>query len=108
MENDKILWKVYCGLKTRTGERIDPNLPIRAADRFFPDGYTLYRANGRWKGENEETLIFEILVPWGAGNNIVEFARALCAVAIQESILVTCVTLRDNFLVSLKESWGND
>lgn len=94
-----VLWRVYVGLNTEEGETVDGRLYERCADRYFSEGYTLFRATGAWKGEREETYIFEIFIPWGEGRQVVSFAEELKRLGNQDSVLVTNVSVKDNFLV---------
>ena len=93
------LTKIYCGLDTN-GHNVDAHkLALRLAAEWFPNGHTVYEANGRWNGEvgviNEPTIVIEVM----CGQDEVEreahhfavqcFAGDYKKFAYQENVLIT-------------------
>lgn len=91
--------RIYCGLDTN-GRDVDAHkLALKLAADWFPNGHTVYEANGRWNGEvgviNEPTIVVEVL----CGTNEVErahhhkmvqcFAGDYKNFAYQESVMIT-------------------
>ena len=59
--------RLYCGLSipgggTVTQSDLDAFIVAEVEPRF-PEGFTVWRARGQWKGGNEETMVIEILHP---------------------------------------------
>jgi hypothetical protein len=59
--------RLYCGLSipgggTVTQADLDAFIASEVEPRF-PEGFTVWRARGQWKGGNEETMVIEILHP---------------------------------------------
>jgi len=57
--------RLFCGLSIPgagavTQSDVDAFIAAEVEPRF-PDGFTVWRARGHWKGGNEETLVIEIL-----------------------------------------------
>lgn len=62
--------RLYCGLKTRAGVLIAP-AELEAflddvVEAQFPQGFTVFRAQGRWRGGQEEVMVIEIVHPMDA------------------------------------------
>jgi len=86
--------RIYCGLQT-------PHLTTDQADQLvrdlalahFPNGHTIYQAEGRWKGVmtecNEITLIIEVWEVAGFGTPPYEgFAVDYKELGRQESVVI--------------------
>ena len=59
--------RLFCGLSIPGGgsvsqAELDAFVEEVVATRF-PDGFTVWRAHGHWKGGNEESLVIEIIHP---------------------------------------------
>jgi len=59
--------RLYCGLSVRDGgsvseEQIESFLREVVEPRF-PDGFTVWRARGQWRGGGEEAIVIEIVRP---------------------------------------------
>ena len=86
--------RIYCGLQA-------PDLTVDQAEQLvrdlamahFPNGHTVYEAEGRWKGLmvecNERTLIVEVWEVAGFGSpSYGDFAIDYKELARQESVVV--------------------
>ncbi len=72
--------RIFCGLSIPGGGQvtqteIDTFIEEVVTPRF-PDGFTIWRAKGQWRGGNEETLVIEILHPYD-----IRFDRAVEEIA---------------------------
>ena len=59
--------RLFCGVSvpgggTVTDAQVDAFL-TEVVEPRFPDGFTVWRANGRWRGGGEETVVIEIVRP---------------------------------------------
>lgn len=59
--------RLFCGLSIPGGgtvsqAELDAFL-VEVVEPRFPDGFTVWRANGRWRGGAEEVMILEIVHP---------------------------------------------
>jgi hypothetical protein len=59
--------RLFCGLSIADGgvvsqAELDAFIAEEVATRF-PDGFTVWRAQGHWQGGNEESLVIEIVRP---------------------------------------------
>ena len=93
------LTKIYCGLDTN-GHDVDAHkLALELAAKYFPNGHTVYEANGRWTGEvgviNEPTIVVEVMCSSDEierdqhHHSVQMFAGDYKDLAKQESVLVT-------------------
>ena len=61
--------RLYCGLSIPSGGEISEAEVEAFLDEVvetrFPEGYTVFRARGMWKGGEEQTLVLEIVHPYG-------------------------------------------
>ena len=86
--------RVFCGLQSPDlGETEAANLVNDLAMAHFPNGHTIYEANGRWKGAmvecNERTLIVEVWEVEGFGQPpYIDFAADYKELARQESVVI--------------------
>ncbi len=59
--------RLFCGLNIPDGGAVTQSdidaFIAQEVEPRFPDGFTVWRARGHWKGGNEETLVIEILHP---------------------------------------------
>jgi hypothetical protein len=59
--------RLYCGLNIPDGGAVAPSdidaFIAQEVEPRFPEGFTVWRARGHWKGGSEETLVIEILHP---------------------------------------------
>ena len=106
------LYRIYCGLDTNNKEdqygkvcfyngrrQSAKELALILAAECFPNGHTVYEANGRWMGEvgviNESTIIVEFMageqqiLDGSAHKAVARFAGLYKVNAYQESVLVT-------------------
>lgn len=92
-------YKIFCGTDTN-GHNVDAESIIKErAAKYFPNGHTVYYADGRWIGEvgviNERTIVVEFLTD----NRLIDerrvsqFAADFKRYCYQESVLVTCQEL---------------
>lgn len=62
--------RLYCGRAIDgAGEVTDAEVEEfleEVVEARFPEGFTVWVAEGRWKGEEERTLVIEIVHPYGA------------------------------------------
>ena len=93
------LTRIYCGLDTNGHDVDAKEVALSLAAKYFPNGHTVYDANGRWTGEvgviDEPTIVVEVL----CSSNEIErdkhhhavqlFAGAYKDHAKQESVMVT-------------------
>lgn len=57
-----LLHRIYLGGDNRKGgARFDEAAVVDAVSAYHPDGFTLLRAIGYWRGKAEQTWIIEIL-----------------------------------------------
>ena len=59
--------RLFCGLSIPGGgtvsqEELDAFI-VEVVEPRFPQGFTMWRAQGRWRGGSEETVVLEILHP---------------------------------------------
>jgi hypothetical protein len=59
--------RLFCGLSipgggTVTQQDIDAFI-VEVVEPRFPQGFTMWRAQGRWRGGSEETMVLEIIHP---------------------------------------------
>ena len=86
--------RIFCGLQSPDlGETEAANLVNDLAMAHFPNGHTIYEANGRWKGVltecNERTLIVEVWEVDGFGKPpYASFAADYKDLARQESVVI--------------------
>lgn len=91
--------RIYCGLDTN-GHDVDANkVALDLAAKFFPNGHTVYEANGRWTGQvgviDEPTIVVEVLCSSNEFERkqhhqaVQSFAGAYKEDAYQESVMVT-------------------
>ncbi len=89
------IYKVYCGLDTNGHDVNASQIAHDLAAKYFPNGHTVYEANGRWIGEvgviDEPTIIIEFLTttPKEDAQRVGKFAFDYKNLAFQESVLVT-------------------
>lgn len=93
------LYRFFLGLDTNGLQVDSQSIANSLAAKYYPNGHTVYDANGRWFGEvgviDEATLIVETLVSDqqvadGSGESTaLSFAQSYKAAANQESVLVT-------------------
>lgn len=62
--------RLFCGLSipgggTVTQQELDAFI-VDVVEPRFPDGFTVWRAQGRWRGGGEEVMIIEIVHPFEA------------------------------------------
>ncbi|MFL6247154.1 MAG: DUF3574 domain-containing protein [Thermoanaerobaculia bacterium] len=61
--------RLFCGLSIPGGGTVSqPELDafiLEVVEPRFPDGFTMWRAQGRWRGGGEEVMVLEILHPYG-------------------------------------------
>jgi hypothetical protein len=88
-------YRVYCGLNARPGERttkavVATNrlIALTLADKHL-DGYTAYETQGRWQGDSEPTLVFEVVTNDPDREFIVAFCQAYKLQANQEAVFLT-------------------
>lgn len=93
------LTRIYCGLDTNGHDVDAKKVALNLAAKYFPNGHTVYEANGRWNGEvgviDEPTIVVEVM----SGNSESERACHHKAVQLfagnykdhakQESVLIT-------------------
>lgn len=93
------LTKIYCGLDTN-GHNVDAHkLALDLAAKWFPNGHTVYEAQGRWTGEvgviNEPTIVVEVMSGDGEVDKAHHHKMVQCFAgdykqfAYQESVLIT-------------------
>lgn len=93
------LIRIYCGLDTN-GHDADANkIALDLAAKYFPNGHTVYDANGRWSGAvgviDEPTIVVEVMSPSAEidadklTHAVQLFAGAYKIQAYQESVLIT-------------------
>ena len=93
------LTRIYCGLDTNGHDVDAKEVALDLAAKYFPNGHTVYDANGRWTGEvgviDEPTIVVEVLcssdeIERDQHHHAVQlFAGGYKTGAYQESVLVT-------------------
>ncbi|HEX2834164.1 MAG TPA: DUF3574 domain-containing protein [Thermoanaerobaculia bacterium] len=85
--------RLFCGLSIPTGgsvtqQDLDAFIEQAVTPRF-PQGFTVWRAKGQWKGGNEEVMILEFLHPNepGASQKVAEIAAEYRRRFHQEAVL---------------------
>ena len=91
--------RIYCGLDTNGHETDARKVALDLAAKWFPNGHTVYEANGRWTGEagviDEPTIVVEVVsgdseVDRAHQHKMVQcFAGDYKNFAYQESVMVT-------------------
>lgn len=102
------LYRFFLGLDTNGLDVDAKSIAYILAANYYPDGHTVYDAQGRWFGEvgviDEATIIVECLVSDqqiadGSGESTaLSFAQNYKAAANQESVLVTFHDVCASFL----------
>ena len=59
--------RIFCGLSIPGGGTVSQQdidtFIVEVVEPRFPQGFTMWRAQGRWRGGSEETMVIEILHP---------------------------------------------
>ncbi len=59
--------RLFCGLSIPGGGKVSQEeldaFIVEVVEPRFPRGFTMWRAQGRWRGGSEETMVLEILHP---------------------------------------------
>ena len=59
--------RLFCGLSIPGGGKVSQEeldaFVAEVVEPRFPQGFTMWRAQGRWRGGSEETMVLEILHP---------------------------------------------
>lgn len=62
--------RIFCGLSIPGGGTVSQQdidtFIVEVVEPRFPQGFTTWRAQGRWRGGSEETMVIEILHPLDA------------------------------------------
>lgn len=62
--------RIFCGLSIPGGGTVSQQdidtFIVEVVEPRFPQGFTMWRAQGRWRGGSEETMVIEILHPLDA------------------------------------------
>jgi hypothetical protein len=100
VENAVVSDRLFCGLSIPGGGEVTQ----RDVDTFieevvaprFPEGFTVWHAQGQWRGGSEQTLIFEILHPYDIriDAKIKEIAEEYRSRFRQEAVLRVTVPAR--------------
>ena len=60
--------RLFCGLSIPGGGTVSQQeldaFILEVVEPRFPDGFTMWRAQGRWRGGAEEVMVLEILHPY--------------------------------------------
>lgn len=99
---------LYCGLDTN-GHDVDASqIAHDLAAKYFPEGHTIFNANGRYVGQvgviDEATIVIQILsssatIPADrVDHKINNFCQDYKLLAYQESVLVTWQTVEAAFV----------
>ena len=89
------VYRIYCGTDTNGHDVDGKQLALDLAAKNFPNGHTVFYADGRWTGEvgviNEQTVVIEYLAHSAAEGDkkVGKFAFEYKNQAYQESVLVT-------------------
>jgi hypothetical protein len=83
------LYRIYTQWKDNLGD---------LAVKYFPDGFTIYRGTGYWKGGREENATIEIALPEPNLSLVQDLAKEIKTVNHQEAIL-TVVQDLDHFIL---------
>jgi hypothetical protein len=87
-EQKTVTYRLYIGLKTETGENIDPGIIPKMVSTYFP-GSTILLGRGYWDGKPEPVSIVEIILPADAPRiRILDLGRALKRVCLQKEIWI--------------------
>lgn len=86
--------RIFCGLQSSQLDEAQTEILVRdLAMKHFPNGHTIYEAEGRWKGSfvvfDERTLIVEVWEVAGFGQPAIgRFALDYKDGAFQESVVI--------------------
>lgn len=85
--------RLFCGLSipgggTVTQQELDAFI-LEVVEPRFPQGFTMWRAQGRWRGGSEEVMVLEILHPYEARHTeaVAEIAEEYKRRFRQEAVL---------------------
>ena len=85
---ETVTYRIYIGLKTETGENVDPGIIPKIVSGYF-SGFTLWNGLGYWKGKAEPVSIVEIILPVAESRSkILNLGWALKRACLQEEIWI--------------------
>lgn len=95
--------RLFCGLSIPGGgtvsqEELDRFI-VDVVEARFPQGFTVWRAQGRWRGGAEETMVIEILHPHETrlANLVAEIAEEYRIRFKQEAVMRVMMPARMEF-----------
>ena len=104
LENAVVSDRLFCGLSIPGGgevtqEQLDAFLAEVVTPRF-PDGFTIWRAKGQWRGGDEDSFVIEIIHPFDASieASVREIAEEYRRRFKQEAVMRVTVPARLEFV----------
>jgi len=91
-------YKIYLGSDNKT-KKIDDfyyKTAVYVLNKYV-EGYTIYKGQGIWNGQTEDSLIIDIIKD-KEDNSIKELAKELKEVLKQEAVLVVVNDINANFI----------
>lgn len=95
--------RLFCGLSIPGGGTVSAEeletFVNEVVEPRFPEGFTMWRARGRWRGGSEEVMVFEILHPLDErlGRAVAEIADEYRRRFKQEAVLRVMMPARMEF-----------
>jgi hypothetical protein len=96
--------RLFCGLSIPGGGTVSQGeldaFINEVVEPRFPQGFTVWRAQGRWKGGSEEVMVIEILHPLDAklGDAVDEIANEYKRRFHQEAVMRVMLPARMEFV----------
>jgi hypothetical protein len=95
--------RLFCGLSIPGGGTVSQQeldaFVVEVVEPRFPQGFTMWRAQGRWRGGAEDVMVLEILHPLDErlGNAVKEIANEYQRRFKQEAVLRVMMPARMEF-----------
>jgi hypothetical protein len=95
--------RLFCGLSIPGGGTVSQEqletFVTEVVEPRFPEGFTMWRARGRWRGGSEEVMVLEIMHPLDErlGNAVREIADEYRRRFQQEAVLRVMMPARMEF-----------
>ncbi len=101
--------RLFCGLSipgggTVTQQELDAFV-LDVVEPRFPQGFTMWRAQGRWRGGGEEVMVIEILRPYDEKleRAVAEIAEEYRRRFRQEAVMRVMMPARTEFIEAPRE-----
>lgn len=96
--------RLFCGLSIPGGGTVSQQeldaFILEVVEPRFPQGFTMWRAQGRWRGGSEEVMVLEIIHPFEArlDEAVAEIAEEYRRRFRQEAVLRVMMPARMNLV----------